>query len=300
MGNAADSLQLLQTFTRIAESGSLSAAARSLGTTQASVSRQLAALEARLGTALARRSTHDLTLTDEGERLLPRAMEMLAAWQATREALGQAVSAPSGLLRVIAPSGIGPTIVARTAAAFARSHPEVDVDLVFTDASVDLVGIGADLQVKVGPVDRQELLARRIGAVERWLVAAADLDLGDHSDSAGDLRDGLPLVALAPLYGSRLQMTAGDGSARQLTCRVRLRCEVLNAAYEAVLAGAGAGLLPRWLVGDDVAAGRLKRLAPAAGFASVPIHLVFPPGRYRPLRTRLFAEQVEAAIGAIR
>ena len=84
MGNAVDTLQLLQTFTRIAESGSLSAAARSLGTTQASVSRQLAALEGRLGTALARRSTHDLSLTDEGRELL-QALANLSRWSSTMQ-----------------------------------------------------------------------------------------------------------------------------------------------------------------------------------------------------------------------
>ena len=68
MGNPADTIQLLETFTRIADAGSLSAAARSLGVSQASVSRQLSALEARLKTALARRSTHELTLTEEGYR----------------------------------------------------------------------------------------------------------------------------------------------------------------------------------------------------------------------------------------
>ncbi|WP_422365025.1 LysR family transcriptional regulator [Pelagibius sp.] len=300
MGNAVDTIQLLQTFTRIADAGSLSAAARSLGVSQASVSRQLSALERRLNTALARRSTHELTLTAEGGALLPRAMELLAAWEATEEALAAGSLAPKGLLRVVAPTAIGPTIVAPAAARFVRRYPEVDVDLVFTDASVDLVEMGADLQIKVGPVERQELIVRRIGAVERWLVAAADLDLSGFFSSKGGVHDGLPIVALAPLYDGRIAASLGQGRSVKINGHVRLRCEVLHAAYQAVLAGGGAGLLPRWLIGDDVAAGRLQRLLPDAAFAAIAIHLVFPPGRYRPQRTRLFAETVEAAVKGLR
>ena len=300
MGNQADTIQLLQTFTRIADAGSLSAAARGLGVSQASVSRQLLALEARVKSSLARRSTHELTLTDEGRRLLPRALEILAAWEATQESLGGSGAVPSGLLRVIAPTAIGPSMVAPAAAGFTRLYPEVDIDLTFTDASVDLVGLGADLQIKVGGVDRQELVARRIGAVERWLVAASALDLSAQVEAGGGVRDGVPVVALAPLYDGQIAFTDAQGRGRSLSGRVRLRCEVLNAAYQAVLAGGGAGLMPRWLVGEDVAAGRLRRLLPEAVFASVPIYLAFPPGRYRPLRTRLFAEMIEKKISQVR
>ena len=299
MGNPADTMQLLETFTRIADAGSLSAAARGLGTSQASVSRQLAALESRLKTALARRSTHELTLTEEGGRLLPRALEILAAWEATRESLAESEAPLQGRLRVIAPSGIGPSIVAQAAALFVQRHPQVDIDLTFTDASVDVVGIGADLQIKVGPVERQELIVRRIGVVERWLVAAAGLDLSAWKASGDEARDGLPVVALAPLYDGVIPFTDHHGTARSLNCRVRLRCEVLNAAYQAVLAGGGVGLMPRWLVAEDVAAGRLRRLLRKAAFASVPIHLAFPPGRYRPRRTREFADMIENEIGHI-
>ncbi len=293
MGNPVDTIQILETFARIAEAGSLSAAARSLGVSQASVSRQLAALEARLGLTLARRSTHELTLTPEGRTLLPRAREVLASWEATKEALSGDEAAPSGLLRVIAPSGFGPLVVAPMAASFVRRHPAVDVDLTFTDANVDLVGLGADLQLKVGAAERQELIVRRIGAVRRWLVAARDLDLSAFLGKDGSLRPGLPVVALAPLYDSRITLTDDRGRKVSLSCRVRVRSEVLHAAYQAVLAGAGAGLLPLWLIKPDVEAGRLIRLLPDAEVAPIPIHLVFPPGRYRPSRTRLFAELIE-------
>ncbi len=299
MGNGADTLQLLHTFARIADAGSLSAAARTLGISQASASRQLAALEGRLGTSLARRSTHDLTLTAEGARLLPRARRLLSDWEAAREDLAAGDAAPTGLLRVVAPTGFGPLVVAPAAARFTRRYPEVDVDLVFTNAPVDLVGLGADMQLKVGPVEGQDLMARRIGEVRRWLVASPDLDLRAHVTEDGEVRDGLPIVALSPFYDSLLVLTDGRGRQVSVTGRVRVRSNVLFAAYQAVLAGGGAGLLPVWLIAPDVAAGRLVRVTPNTDAATVPIHLVYPPGRFRAARTRLFAEMIEAEIKAV-
>lgn len=300
MGNPADTIQLLETFLRIVDNGSLSAAARTLGVSQASVSRQLVALETRLSVSLARRTTQDFRLTLEGEKLLPQARALLTTWEETKVLLGQAESEPEGALKVVAPTGFGPLIIAPAAARFVREYPKVDIDLTFKDHAEDLVGQGVDMQVIVGAVERQELLIRRIGNVRRWLVAASDLDLTAYQNDSGGFGDGLPIVALAPLYDSRITLRQSQGSSRSrtisLNCRVRIRCEVLFAAHKAVLAGAGVGLLPVWLIGPDVAAGRLVRLLPDSEVPPVPVHLVFPPDRFRPSRSQHFAELIEREI----
>jgi len=296
MGNAVDTLQLLRTFARIADLGSLSGAARALGTTQPSVSRQLQALEARLGVTLAQRSTQELTLTAEGVDLLPRARALLTDWEETQEALQAGEGEPSGLLRVVAPTALGPHFVAPDAARFLQKYPEVDIDLIFSDSNVDLVATGADFMLKVGPVERQELIVRRIGDIPGTVVAASDLDLSPYFPRSGEARPGFPVVALVPLQGSTLTLQGDDRRPVSYQGRLRLQVETLAASHEAILAGGGIGVLPNWRIRDDLAAGRLKNIFPALQPMPLPVSLVFPPGRFRPRRTRLFSDIVEATI----
>ena len=298
MGNAVDTLQLLQTFVRVADTGSLSAAARALGTTQPSVSRQLRALESRLGVTLAQRSTQELTLTAEGADLLPRARALLSDWEETQEALQSGEGEPTGLLRVVAPTALGPLFVASDAARFTHRHPGVDVDLIFSDANIDLVSIGADFQLKVGAVERQDLLVRRIGEIPGNVVVASDLDLSSYFPKSGDVRPGFPVVALAPLQSSVLTLQDDHRRSVSYQGRLRLQVETLAAAHEAILAGGGVGILPNWLIREDLKAGRLRIVFPEHRPSPPQVSMVFPPGRFRPLRTRLFAEIVEATIRA--
>lgn len=299
MGNAADTIQLLRTFVRITEAGSLSAAARTLGTSQASASRQLAALEDRIGASLIYRSTHDMSLTDEGVRLLAGSQTLLDDWEALCASLRREDRAPEGLVRIVAPMGLGPVAVAPAAARFTKTNPKVEVDLVLTDGPIDLVAIGADMMLRVGPVEGADLRIRRIGTARRWLVAAPDvagaLSLNRSGLPVGDV----PLVSLAPFYRQQIVLLSATGRKVELSGTIRTRTQDLSAAYAAIKAGGGVGLLPSWLVADDVKAGRLVRIAPRFEPSKLAIHLAFPPTRFRPLRTRLFAEAIEDAVAGI-
>ena len=102
-----DRFELMETFVRIVDAGTLSAAAAQLGTTQPTVSRRLQALERSLGVRLLRRSTHSMTLTEDGQRCLERARELLASWHAFEADLRGAGDEPEGTLRVIAPHAFG-------------------------------------------------------------------------------------------------------------------------------------------------------------------------------------------------
>ena len=102
-----DRIELLQTFVRIVESGSLSAAAQQMSTTQPTGSRRLQTLERALGLRLLRRSTHAMALTDDGQRCLEHARELLEAWHALESDLRGAQDTPRGLLRVVAPHAFG-------------------------------------------------------------------------------------------------------------------------------------------------------------------------------------------------
>ena len=126
MMKSLDRLGLLETFVRIAERGSSSAAARDLGLSQASASRQLRELETRLGAVLANRTTHDFALTSAGVALLADARVALSNWEALEERHtgGDDVRGP---LRIVAPIALGQTLLADMAVAFQAEHPAVSI-----------------------------------------------------------------------------------------------------------------------------------------------------------------------------
>ena len=298
MSNPIDSVTLLSTFLHIADRGSLSAASRVLGTSQASVSRQLQALERRLEVTLIRRSTHSMTLTEEGRALLPRARSLVEEWERLRAELGLTVEEPEGLLRVVGPTGHGPSLLAPLAARFTEQYPKVSVELHLTDGPVDLAALGADLMIRVGAVDGQDLKVRRIGQIERWLVATPEL-ARRHFDRRGTPKgDPPPIVGLAPYYSERIHLTLTSGEDLYIEGVCRVRTTLLAAAHAAVVASGGIGLLPRWLVEGEVSEGALKRLCPHATVRALPVFIVHPPSLYRSARSVLFAQAVEEVYAA--
>ena len=285
----------MHTFVQISAQGSLSAAARALGTTQASVSRQLKILESRLGATLVRRSTHQMVLTDEGAALLPRAQKLADDWASIQSEIGEVEREPTGILRVIAPTGHGPTLLAKLAADFTQRFPAVTVDLIITDGPVDLIALGADLMVRVGPVHGQELKVRKIAEVERWLVGAPGI-IDQHMDRRGKPKEGIPIVSLAPYYEDEIRLKTNRGQDLTVKGILKVKTTILWAAHAAIRSGGGIGLLPSWLIHDDVKEGRLVRLCATASVPTLPIYLAFPPGPHRPLRAILFAEEVETLL----
>lgn len=157
MSTRFDRLTLLDTFVRIAERRSLSGAARDLSTSQPSISRQLAALESRLGTVLVRRTTHDLTLTPDGTALLADARRLLGEWEAIEER-NSGDGELSGTIRVIAPVALGQGLFVHAAVAFMREHAQIAVEWRLTDEPIRFAEEGCDCWLKIGPVPDDTLM----------------------------------------------------------------------------------------------------------------------------------------------
>ncbi|MEM8853702.1 MAG: LysR family transcriptional regulator [Pseudomonadota bacterium] len=283
-----DRLSLLETFVRIAERGSLSAAARDLDTSQPSVSRQLAALEARMGVVLARRTTHDLTLTPDGKALLADARRLLAEWEALedRHAGKEEVR---GTVRVIAPVALGQGLLVTPVAAFLKAHPHTRLSWRLTDETIRFAEEGCDAWIKVGPVPDDTLVVRELGRVERIVVATPPC----LADGDGDLAE-LPWLTLGPFEGNRIELFDPSGDLRAVKVAPRMASDNILALREAVLAGLGAAIMPRWFVADDLAAGRLVNVAPALKAAHLAVNLALASGTQRPARVERFAEILDA------
>jgi LysR family transcriptional regulator, transcriptional activator for dmlA len=152
--------------------GSLSSAAQELGVTPPSVSKRLAALEARLGVRLLNRTTRRISLTPEGETYLTEGARVLEALDAVERAVSGAKVAPRGLLKVSATLGFGRRFIAPALSKFARAYPDVEVQLHLTDRPVNLVEQGFDLSVRIGTLPDARLTARKLASNARVLCAS--------------------------------------------------------------------------------------------------------------------------------
>lgn len=293
---AGDRLDLMQTFVRIVEAGSLSAAAARLNTTQPTVSRRLQTLERSLGLRLLQRSTRAMRLTEDGKRCFERAKSLLENRDAFEAELRGVSDEPKGLLRVLAPHAFGQEQFVRPLAAFLHRHPLVDVEWLLRDDVHDLITEGIDCALQVGEVNDPAVVAIKLLDVRRIVVAAPEVLRGQSVPQHVDGLAELPWLALRTFYRNEVSLThAGSGEARQFAIRPRLSTDSLHVARNAALEGLGACIVSAWMVAEDLAAGRLLHLVPLWQAPSLTLYIIYPHARFYPARLREFVEIMREA-----
>lgn len=259
-----DLLAQMATFVRVVEGRSLSAAARAQGLSLAAVSRQLRALEAELGTTLAVRSTRRLHLTDAGHRWYAHCLRVLQSVDEARAAL-QGADVPRGRLVVSASWTFGSIVVLPMLVPLTERHPQLSIDLRLEDHLVDLVGEGIDVALRAGsaPPDSTAYLAPRIATMRRILVASPRW-IRKHGTPRRPADLGLqPCLLQVTPAGRGIPWSLARGDER-LVAEVhgRVRTSAPLALRDLALTGAGVAYLPDWLVTEDLAEGRLRRVLP--------------------------------------
>jgi DNA-binding transcriptional LysR family regulator len=293
-----DKLRSLQTFIRIAELGSLTAAAAALGTSLPSVVRQLAALEAGLGTRLFQRTTRRVSLTAEGRAYLARcrdALALLAEADAELQAEGRECR---GHLVVTAPVLFGEMHVAALLARFTLGHPQVTAELLLLDRYVNLIEEGVDVGVRIGELADSSLVAVPLGAVRPMIVASPRWLKRHGTPREPDALRDLDCISYS---GERESdwLLAHAGRRLRMPVQGRLRFNHPGAALRACEEGAGIGLFLSYQVREAVAAGRLRPVLAAYHPPPHPVQLVLPQARLLPARTRAFVEAAKAELAAV-
>jgi DNA-binding transcriptional LysR family regulator len=301
-----DRLSAMQTFVRVAESGSFSAVARESQTTQSAVSKQVAALERALGARLLSRTTRSLALTEEGERYFEQARRLVAEIAEAESGLRQGQQQLAGWLRVAASVGFGRIKLLPLVKTFLVAHPGVKIDLRLNDGFIDLVEQGIDVAVRIGELSDSTLVARRIGTTQRVLVASRaylrSLPKGVRAPRVPQDLQHLNCIVYTELATQNAwTFTAGAGASVQVGTVVTVRAqgniqtnssEVVRAA---VLSGMGIGFSPTWLFEAEMAQGDLQVLLPDWPAPSMPVHLVSPSQRRQSAKVRAFADHLLAA-----
>ncbi len=255
-------------FDRVVERGSITAAARELGIAKATASRWLAMLEDNVGAPLMRRGARHIVLTERGtalQALLPALLRNVRALRAVaREAQ------PGGTLRVSVPVPLGRVMGGSVIAAFRRELPGVRLEVVLSNGPIDLLRDRLDLAIRGGPLPDSDLVAHRLTTIHLRLYASPRYE----GLSAAEI----PVIA-APGDEERLAQQRPDMPPAAVIVDDR------TAVRDALLAGAGAGVLPAFL-GEPERAQGLLILVDAEPVMRVPVHAVYLPEQRDDLRVR--------------
>lgn len=291
-----DAISDLGFFVLLARQGSLSATARELGVTPPTISKRLAALERRLGARLLQRTTRRVSLTAEGEAYLAEGSRLLGELQTLEQTVGGSRATPRGLLRVHATLGFGRRQLAPALSAFARAHPEVELQLTLSDRQVNLVEQGLDLALQIGPLPDARLSARRIAANHRVLCASPKLlrTLGEPGRPADLARWPCILLRENEEAFNTWQFTPrGDGQGsrtapRQESVKVRGRMSTNDGdtALQWALDGHGALLRSVWDAAPYLRSGRLRAMLPDWQLPPADVMALYPTREHLSARTR--------------
>ena len=279
-------LNLVRAFAAVHETGSFSAAAARLGVPRSTVSRAVAALETALDVRLFHRTTRRVSTSTAGLALYERSAAPLRALERSLGDMPEREEEPSGALRVASTADLGAAVVAEANARFTARYPGTTVEAHLSNELVDLVQGGFDIALRIPqrPMRDSSLVARRVGTIVIQLYASpAYLARRGAPRGPADLaaHDGVSFRGVP----TALQ---GSGRHRPPGTRVRITCDDMFFAREALKAGGGVGALPAFVAAADVAAGLLVHVLPRWVVHRGPVYLVQPERRHQARKVAAF------------
>jgi DNA-binding transcriptional LysR family regulator len=292
-------LEALADFIAVADTGSITVAARTRGRPKQTVSHRLMAIEGALGVRLFDRTTRSLRLTAEGLLLLDRARRVLADIEDTRQMLSARSVSPEGVVRISAPVLLGTTVLGPIAARILAAHPRLRLEIVLSDRRVDLVEEGFDAAIRVGEDDDSSLVGRVLTTAET-IVVAAPASVAAHGPPRrpADLAE-RPCILFGEDSGPAA-WTLWSGE-RSVTVDVtgRLGCSSLMLCLDAAAAGAGYAKVPAFIARPRIDSGAVVRVLPGWHAGRDPLRVVFPSKRLLSARLRTFVDEATDAFRAL-
>ena len=290
----ADRMSSLRVFIRVARTGSFSRAARDLGISQPSASRTVAVLEKEVGVTLLTRSTRALSLTEAGAEYLTRVEAALAALDEADQAV-RGTGELRGVLRIAASSSFTEHMVIPRLAEFLGRNPKLRVVLLVNDQRQALITEGVDVAFRFGSLGDSTATARRLGSIERMLVASpAYLRRAGRPKVPAELHSH---AIIAGPTGTDDWTFEREGRRVSVRLESRLMVSANEGAVAAAVAGLGIATTGSIASRREIANGALVRVMPEWQMGSVDVHAVFPAGRAAKFAARALADHM---IGAFR
>jgi DNA-binding transcriptional LysR family regulator len=296
----------LLVFVKVVEASGFTAAAMALGLGKSAVSKQIQRLEQNLGVTLLHRTTRRMTVTEAGRVLYEHAATMVRAMEDASASLSSLASRPSGRLKVTTSVSYGKHVLGPLLPAFHRQHPEIQVELLLVNRHVDLWEEGLDLAIRLTDDPPGALAGRPIHSFDFVLCASPRFMRGKRLSHPEQLVD-LPCLPFGVSQPGQPMTWRFHGRAKGYegqACTVPLSGPVIvnssDVVRDLLLADMGLGLLPRFVVADDLAAGRLREALPAwapQGTFGSRAWALWPPQRVVPPKLRAMVDFLVGQLG---
>ncbi|MBB3524952.1 LysR family transcriptional regulator [Rhizobium sp. BK456] len=286
-------------FMAVVDAGSFIAGGQAMGLSRSAAGKAVIRLEDRLGARLLNRTTRTLSLTDEGRVFYERGLQILAAVDEAEASLGGQSGMPRGLLRLTVPDAFGRLVVMPLLEKYLRAWPDIQVEVSFTDHLSDIIEDGFDLAIRIGAAASDTRLVSRVIATYKTRLCASPSYLAANGEprEIDDLaaHDCLIFANRNQRQGWRFRGKGGAWIKAQ--GRSRLRLDNGEAIRDAALAGLGIALLPDFLIGGDLAAGRLRQVLPDLEADDAKIVTLYPDKRLLEPRIHRFVDLMVEALG---
>lgn len=285
-----DRLHELEVFVAVADAGSFAKAGRRLRLSPPAVTRAISALEDRLGARVFNRTTRSLTITDVGERFLESARRILTDLETSeKEAAGEAAM-PQGRLTVTASVTFGRSALVPVVCGFLGQHPRMKASVVLLDRIVNLIEEGIDVAVRIGALPDSNMVAKRVGAVRRILVASPDyLARRGTPVSPAELKLH-SVIAFTGLMPNREWRFSNEQGSNSVTVDPVFEINDAVAAIGAAELGQGITIALSYMARDQIREGKLMTILDDYAPSPRPVHLVFPQARLVAPKIRAFVD----------
>jgi LysR family transcriptional regulator, regulator for bpeEF and oprC len=293
-----DKLQAMALFVRVVDTGAIARAADSLGIPSATATTLIQKLEASLGVKLLNRTTRRVSVTPDGAAYYTRARGILEEVQDAEEALSQRSTAPTGRVRVDAPTLIARSVIVPALPRFFTQYPDIELALACNERHFDLVAEGIDCALWIGEIDDTSLVARRVGFLYFVTCAApsyiAARGLPVHPRELSQHRC---INHFSPRTGETVEWVfSKDGERVRAVFPGHLALEDENSYVTAAEAGLGVAQMPAFAVKEAMERGALELVLGEWFPEPAPLHVVYPQSRHLSRRVRVFVDWLAALI----
>ncbi|WP_367065375.1 LysR family transcriptional regulator [Oryzisolibacter sp. LB2S] len=284
-----DRLDAMQMFVRVVETGSFTRVAQEFATTQPTVTKQIAAMEARLKVRLLNRNTRGVSLTEPGTLYYEKCKAIVNDVAEAESVVQVRQHQVHGQLRIGSSVAFGRRVVIPLALEFMQHNPQVEVDLSFEDRYTDLVANGIDVALRLGKLADSSLGARTLG-VNPWVLVASPQYLKKHGTPRrpSDLKDHATLIYSSVQGNDVWRLRGASGEAVSVPVTGRLRSNNLSALLAAARAHMGIAALPCYVAHESIRAGRVVELLKTCRLPEQEIHAVYPSPRLVPQKVQAF------------